>query len=215
MGYIGKIPSAVPLTSADITDGIITSAKIANDAVVTGKIADGTIVNADISASAAIASTKLSGSFGITEADQWRITANLTGSSGVISSNWERIDTDSPGIIGTGMTQSSGVFTFPSTGIYLVNISSFAFADSARLYIGIYIVASTDGGSNYSTATESFGSNYSTDYYTQLSGSFLLDVTSTANIKVRFELASSGTATYEGATAVNRTYATFIRLGDT
>ena len=51
MGYVGSKPSAVPLTSADITDGIITSAKIA----------DGTIVNADINASAAIASTKLSG----------------------------------------------------------------------------------------------------------------------------------------------------------
>jgi hypothetical protein len=51
MGYVGVKPSAVPLTSADITDGIITSAKIA----------DGTIVNADINASAAIVSTKLSG----------------------------------------------------------------------------------------------------------------------------------------------------------
>jgi hypothetical protein len=50
-GYLGNIPSAVPLTSADIADGIITSAKIV----------DGTIVNADINASAAIASTKLSG----------------------------------------------------------------------------------------------------------------------------------------------------------
>jgi len=51
MPFIGNKPSAVPLTSADITDGIITSAKIA----------DGTIVNADINASAAIDSTKLSG----------------------------------------------------------------------------------------------------------------------------------------------------------
>ena len=51
MPFIGNQPSAVPLTSADITDGIITSAKIA----------DGTIVNADINASAAIVSTKLSG----------------------------------------------------------------------------------------------------------------------------------------------------------
>jgi hypothetical protein len=50
-GYLGNIPSAVPLTSADIADGIITSAKIV----------DGTIVNADINASAAIDSTKLSG----------------------------------------------------------------------------------------------------------------------------------------------------------
>ena len=40
MGYIGKIPSAVPLTSADITDNVITSAKIV----------DGTIALADLSA---------------------------------------------------------------------------------------------------------------------------------------------------------------------
>jgi hypothetical protein len=64
MPFIGNKPSAIPLTSADIADGIITSAKIANDAIVTGKIADGTIVNADIDASAAIAGTKISGSFG-------------------------------------------------------------------------------------------------------------------------------------------------------
>jgi hypothetical protein len=51
MPFIGNKPSAVPLTSADIADGIITSAKIV----------DGTIVNADINASAAIATSKLSG----------------------------------------------------------------------------------------------------------------------------------------------------------
>jgi hypothetical protein len=51
MPFIGNTPAQVPLTSADIADGIITSAKIV----------DGTIVNADINASAAIASTKLSG----------------------------------------------------------------------------------------------------------------------------------------------------------
>jgi hypothetical protein len=51
MAYIGTKPADKPLTSADITDGIITSAKIV----------DGTIVNADINASAAIAGTKLSG----------------------------------------------------------------------------------------------------------------------------------------------------------
>ena len=50
-GYLGNIPSAVPLTSADIADGIISSAKIA----------DGTIVNADINASAAIDASKLTG----------------------------------------------------------------------------------------------------------------------------------------------------------
>jgi hypothetical protein len=51
MPFIGNKPSAVPLTSADIADSIITSAKIV----------DGTIVNADINASAAIVATKLTG----------------------------------------------------------------------------------------------------------------------------------------------------------
>ena len=40
MAYIGKVPTAVPLTSADIADSIITSAKIV----------DGTIALADLSA---------------------------------------------------------------------------------------------------------------------------------------------------------------------
>ena len=37
MSYIGKFPTAVPLTSGDITDGIISTAKIADDAVTTAK----------------------------------------------------------------------------------------------------------------------------------------------------------------------------------
>ena len=50
MPYIGYEPAAKPLTSADITDSVITSAKIV----------DGTIANADINSSAAIALSKLS-----------------------------------------------------------------------------------------------------------------------------------------------------------
>ena len=61
---------------------------------------------------------------GVTEADQWRVTANFTNASnGVdedITSNWERADTHSFNLTGTGMTESSGVFSFPSTGKYYV-----------------------------------------------------------------------------------------------
>jgi len=51
MPFIGNKPAAVPLTSADIADSIITSAKIV----------DGTIVNSDISTTSAITLNKLSG----------------------------------------------------------------------------------------------------------------------------------------------------------
>ena len=152
---------------------------------------------------------------GITEADQWRITTALTGTGGIITANWERADTNSPGMIGTGMTQSSGRFTFPSTGIYLVNFGSYVTATATRDYAGAYIMVSTDGGSNFSVALEMFGSVNVINAYDQLFGSLLLDVTNTTNIKVEFNISASGSTTYDGATGNNRTYATFIRLGDT
>ncbi len=48
MSYIGKTPTPAPLTSSDITDGIISTDKLATNAVVTSKITDGTIATADI-----------------------------------------------------------------------------------------------------------------------------------------------------------------------
>ena len=45
MGYIGKQPTSVPLTSDDVADGIITSAKIANGTIATADIADGAVTS--------------------------------------------------------------------------------------------------------------------------------------------------------------------------
>jgi len=203
MPFIGNAPARVPLTSADITDSIITSAKIV----------DGTIVNADINASAAIASTKLSGSFGITEADQWRLTADITADVDPIASNLERVDSTGFGYLGTGMSVSSGTWTFPSTGIYLIRVvchSKAQAGDNVLLNIRV-----TVNNSTYTTVafapegeTNSLASSASCE--------FLFDVTSTANCKVRFS-ASSITAgsVIEGNTDINETHFTFIRLGDT
>ena len=58
---------------------------------------------------------------GLSMADTWRLTTTYDpGNSSVdfITANWERDDTNGFGQLGTGMTESSGVFTFPSTGIY-------------------------------------------------------------------------------------------------
>tara|TARA_B100001939_G_scaffold233702_1_gene201421 strand:- start:587 stop:1180 length:594 start_codon:yes stop_codon:yes gene_type:complete len=45
MAFIGKVPTPVPLTSADITDGIITSAKITDGTIATADIADGAVTS--------------------------------------------------------------------------------------------------------------------------------------------------------------------------
>jgi len=42
-GYIGNYPTAVPLTGADLTDGIITSAKIADGTITSADLASGNL----------------------------------------------------------------------------------------------------------------------------------------------------------------------------
>ena len=79
-----------------------------------GGLPDG-IVDTDMLAASAVTAAKSSGSAkGITEADHWRVTSSFDASDTIVDSNWERVDTNSL-LIGSGMSESSGVFTFPTT----------------------------------------------------------------------------------------------------
>ena len=59
---------------------------------------------------------------GLAMADQWRRTAtlNTNGAENFITTDWARVSGGGFGTLGTGMSESGGIFTFPSTGIYLV-----------------------------------------------------------------------------------------------
>ena len=62
----------------------------------------------------AVSGANLTGiSAGITVADQWRLNTSFTGGADPIASNLERVDGTGQGYIGSAMTQSSGIFTFP------------------------------------------------------------------------------------------------------
>ena len=152
---------------------------------------------------------------GITEADQWRTSASATfGSSGDITANWERVDTDSYGTIGSAMSQSSGIFTFPSTGIYLVQALVAIYPDGVRTVSGAEIRITTNN-SGYSSATDAYQHTTAADYHTSVYMSFILDVTDTSNVKVKLSYSSTGSGDVIGATDSTRTGMTFIRLGDT
>jgi len=95
---------------------------------------------------------------GITEFDTWRVTSNFQGNTTPIASNWERDDTDLNGYIGTGMSESSGIFTFPSTGYYLVTMNmQFSSAAVDNDYILNQIQYTTDN-SSYSNAAFAYAS---------------------------------------------------------
>ena len=180
--------------------GSVTNAMLAGS-IATSKLADGST----------FATTN-----GITMADQWRLTSSFTGNADPITSNLAQASADGGGGIGSSMSVSSGVFTFPSTGIYLI-LAHFSFFRNAndRLIQG-HIQAITDGSSSgeAGTAYTFTDGGYGDSSYTSTDTQFLFDVTSTSTHKVRFGVFNGG-ATCIGDANSHKTGFTFIRLGDT
>lgn len=152
-----------------------------------------------------------SGSYvaGITQADHYRHTTHLT-SDGTFT-NWERPD-DVAGVatLGSGVSVSSGVFTFPETGFYLVIARSIIdITGSDRVTLELQY---TSNNSSYVLIALS---SVSTD---RDGGSLtrLLDITDTTNQKVRLVGSSIDSGSrFQGSSTNDRTTITFIRLGDT
>ena len=192
---------------------------------------DGSIVDADI---VGLTSSKLSGALpaisgasltnlpargGITQADIFRLntTASLTYDTvTVVDSNWERPDQSDDVFdkIGTGMSESSGIFTFQATGIYLVQWIVRFYGTSNSDANHIYIDGTVDN-STYVTVAQSAGLMMGNGQMTAIAQSFL-DITDTSNRKVRFKVyAAANNQQVLGNTSKQETYATFIRLADT
>ena len=154
---------------------------------------------------------------GITEYDQWRITGTtqLVGNATtILTSNFERNDTYFAKI-GTGMSESSGIFTFPSTGVYQIIYDAFFRADGgARPMIGAVIATTTDNGT-YSSRAFSYTSGYTNEAYASATAILAFDVTNTTTHKVQFRARHGDTTNIQGSTNNNYTAMTFTRIGDT
>ena len=167
----------------------------------------------------AISGASLTGiTAGITEADSWRVTSSFTGDANPISSNWERDDTNFD-YIGTGLSESSGVFSFASTGIYLIQQTYRFYYNGDSRYNEGEIQITQNNGSNWNTRASGSAFVQETSgnsTYATFSTSCMVDVTDTSNVKFRiiFNVANNS-VTSEGNSNDNRIYFTCIRLGDT
>jgi len=157
---------------------------------------------------------------GITQAQQWRITSGFTFSTVQdIDSNWEISDATGYGSIGSNLTQSSGIFTFPSTGYYLI-MATFNFRRATNERgVGGNINATTNN-SSYSvvSSVEVNNSDVGGGDNTTYAGSCqaIFDVTDTSNIKFKLTIQTSASdQTCDGDTSRNYTGFVCVRLGDT
>ena len=156
---------------------------------------------------------------GITQADQWRITSNASLNSGdVVSTNWERNDNDYDKI-GDGMSESSGVFTFPETGIYLIHTTLQAGDTTDQDYVGFILDNTLNDGGAWDTLQDSYGnitSSGGAQIYVNVSDTCMVDITDLSNHKIRLKLGSENAGvSVKGSSNSQKTGLTFIRLGAT
>ena len=154
---------------------------------------------------------------GITEFDYWYLTTSVTSDSDLTSN---LIRNDRAGItpserIGTGMSESGGVFTFPNTGKWLVFvIGSFVINGSDSVSLDTQVTTNNSSYSTHSRATDGAGSGTRTG-----SGSSLafIDVTDTSQVKVKFSVGSLSSGSYLVGNSASYISAAFIfvRIGDT
>lgn len=225
-----KLVTANSVVETNLTDNIVTLAKMASGT-------DGNIISYDASGNPVAIATGNDGQVltstgagsppafealpvgGITGADEWRMTAHFSGDAAPITSNWERNDVHSS-YIGTGMTQSSGLFTFPETGLWLIQaMGAFSNNTASSHYCGLYIRTTINNGGAFSgiaSSTQGIFRGDANNYYANAFCSALFDVTSTTNCKASLQVdhQQNDTINY-GSTNSQLTGMSFIRLGDT
>ena len=150
------------------------------------------------------------------EVDSWRISSDFTNAASPITT-WERVDT-SFDKIGTGLTHSSGIFTFPSTGKY---------------YISAWLTGDLNGSSRYNQLALQHTPDNSTYTTRAISDSlviqvssaegswtcslnYVVDIEDTSNDKIKFLFsAANQSIAVHGGTNASYSGFTCIKLGAT
>ena len=126
------------------------------------------------------------------EFDQWYLNAGShTGNTTI--TDWARVTQTGWSKVGTGMSHSSGVFTFPSTGLY--KVSFFAqFRDDQDDNMAADIEVTTDN-STYTVVIQAL-SGETSGQNSASAVSYFVNVTDTSNVKVKFSADSLDASSY-------------------
>jgi len=152
--------------------------------------------------------------------EEWLLTSNKT-SAGDITSDLAISGISGLGNINPGMSQSSGIFTFPSTGIWFVSFTAVVEegSQSSDDPINRPEIFITTDNSSYSLAArtqEGVAGGTAAEFSGSSTTSILFDVTNTSTHKCKFTITSLATNNrLLGSSSAQHTKFTFMRLGDT
>tara|TARA_B100001029_G_scaffold174427_1_gene174525 strand:+ start:151 stop:759 length:609 start_codon:yes stop_codon:yes gene_type:complete len=155
---------------------------------------------------------------GISMIDSWRLTSDTANGNNGTQTSWAAATNMNASSLGSALTydSSSGLFSFPSTGHYLIIFSARFFLDSGNDGAANIDLQVTNDGSSFDVgAMLSYGAQEGGTRSTT-TGHFVFDVTSTTTCKFKFVTHSmSSSSDVTGNATENQTYFQVIRLGDT
>ena len=188
------------MTGATLTGEVVQTANIAANAVTSGKMFS-TFEN------------------GIEFFETYRLSGNTSASSSNdFTQGFTLASNRSYGALvpgGSGMSYSSGIWTFPATGMYLVHMHFRCYRNGVLDYMEVFGNVTTNNSSYNESmnAMIGWGSNNATTYGSCDNWS-IFDVTDTSTHKMKFTWAGSHSVVFAGGNT-NASNVTFMRIGDT
>ena len=153
---------------------------------------------------------------GISMIDSWRMTTSTSNGTNATVENWAAATNKLNSSLGTALGYSSGIFSFPSTGHYLLTFGCRFHCGSGNDGTMSVFLQVTENNSSYSDAAlTSYGAQ---EGDTKATGSitYAFDITDTSNQKFKFITDSFGSSSQiMGVSTENQTYFQIIRLADT
>ena len=212
----GTVTITAPNTNTNRT---IALPDVAGNVVTTGDT--GTVATGMI-ASNAVTSGKMFSTFenGIEFFETYRLASNTSAtSSNDFTQSFTLASNNSYGTLvpgGTGMSYSSGIWTFPATGMYLVHMHFRCNANSALDYMEVFGNVTTNNSSYTEAMNGIMGwGNNNANTYQSCDNWCIFDVTDTSTHKMKFVWAGSHSVAFNGGSGTNASNITFMRIGDT
>ena len=150
--------------------------------------------------------------------DQWVVENDESINTQTTLTNWTRSSLSDAAPYLTGMSHSSGVFTFPKTGVYRVDFRFGYYKSDHRRYVGALIQLSTNSGGSFFDLGRNYTHLYdvsSSSTYNNASVYTHVDVQNASTYRMRFVVVPQSDITLYGANDDTRTMATFNRIANT
>jgi len=190
------------------TDGSVTANKIGSGAVnLTSKVTGVLPV-----ANGGTGATSFSEANSVIETWYYDSTDRTHANNADLSQTWTRKTNYLTANKNGGMSNSSGIWTFPSTGIWNIAIK-FEFYSSAETgYHGVMLKVTSDNSTTYNEVINSNTSTNTNAVHSTVYLPYMLNITDTTNQKFKWSVSAGANIVVRGGTGTNVTLAQFIKL---